>query len=95
MGVAVGFRGGIPLVEREGVGAFGQFDTDRVVGTFAGIVLYEFSAEAASLDTDHGIDGGIEVGWAAELFRSNLVFLYRGAGMLDRVVREITQELTK
>jgi len=47
------------------------------------------------LDTDHGIDGGIEVRRAAELLCSNLVLLDRGAGVFDGVVGEIAQELAQ
>jgi hypothetical protein len=92
--VPVGFGGGVPLVEYEGIGAFGKFDTNGVRRAFAGVVLGELCAQAASLDPDHGIDGRIEVRWAAELFCSDLIFLYRGAGVFDGVVSEIAQELT-
>jgi len=87
MGMPVRLRGGVSLVEREGVSALGKFDSNGVGGAFAGIVLGEFSAQAASLDADHGIDGGVKIGGPAELFCSNLVFLNGAAGMLDGVMR--------
>ena len=93
--VLVGSRGGIPFVKREGVSALGKFDTYGICRALASVVLGEFCAQAAGLDTDHGIDSGIEVWRAAKLFCSNLVFLDRGAGVLERVVSEITQELAQ
>ena len=47
------------------------------------------------MDTDHGIDCGIEVRRAAELLGSNLILLDRGAGVFDGVVGEIPQELAE
>ena len=92
--MAVGLGCGVLFVEGEGVGAFGELYADMVFGAFAGIILREFGAEAASLDADHGVDGWVEIWGAAELFCSNLVFLDGGAGVFDCVVREIAQELT-
>jgi hypothetical protein len=82
-------------VERESVRAFGEFDANVVFGALAGIIFRELGAKSAGLDADHGIDGRVEIRRAAELFCSNLVFLQGGAGMLDRVVREIAQEFAQ
>jgi hypothetical protein len=93
MGVPVRFRCAIFLVEREGLSTFGEFDAEGIGCAFARIVFQKLRAQATRLDTDHGVDRGIEVRGPAELLCRNLVFLYRYAGMLNRVLSEIAQEL--
>jgi hypothetical protein len=83
LGATVGFRGGILFVESECIGAFGEFDTDGIGGTFACVIFRQLRAKAAGLDANHGIDGGIEIRWAAELLCGNLVFLNGGAWVFD------------
>ena len=95
MGVPVGFRCGIPFMERDGVSALGEFDADGIGCAFVGIIFQKLGAQAASLDTDHGIDRRVKIRGAAKLLCSNLVFLYGSAGVFDGVVSEITQELTQ
>ena len=93
--VAVGAGSGIPLMERQGVCAFGQINADRIIRAFASIIFRKFRPQPASLDAHHRIHGWIKIRRPAELFGGDLVFLERCSRMFQCVVSEITQELAQ
>jgi len=83
------------MVERQDISAFGKFDDDGIVGTLGAVVFGEFEAKASGLHSDGGIRLGIEVTSATEDFGGDLVFLERCAGVIDRVLGEVLQELAE
>src|SRR5882724_3400048 len=83
------------LVESEGVGAFGGFHDDRVVGALRGIVLGQLRAQAAGLDANHGVHMWVEVLLASEDFCRNLVLLRGGTGMVQGMIRQVTEQFAK
>ena len=84
-----------PLGERKRVGALGHLDNDRVAGSFGRIIFGKFGAKASGLDANHGIYVWIEVFIAPENFRRNLILLRSGARVLQRMIREITQQVAQ
>ena len=82
-------------VEREHVRAARKLDDYGVFGTVGVVIFGEFYAEAPSLNADHGIELGIEIRGAPEDLGRNLILLDRSAGMIQRVLREVTQEFAK
>jgi len=83
------------MVECKRIATLGQFKNELIVNPLGGIVLSEFGAEAASLDSHHRIYMGIEVLLASEDLRCDLILLRRGSGMLQGLSCQIAEELAK
>src|SRR5207302_11451759 len=79
----------------EAIGAFGQLHDDLVFTAFGSVVPSELGAKPASLDADHGIYVGIEVLLAPEDFCRDLILLWRGAGVLQRVSCQVAEQLAE
>jgi len=73
-----------------GVTTLWHFDNGGVVRTFGAVILGEFRAEAASLDTDHRVELRVEVSLTAKDLCCDLIFLDLNAGMFDGLFGEVT-----
>jgi len=82
-------------MECERIAALGHFKNEVIVNPLGGVVLREFGAQAASLDSHHGIYVGVEVLLAPEDLGCDLIFLRRGSGMLQGLSCQITEQLAK
>ncbi len=83
------------MVECKRIATLRHFKNELIVSSLGGVVLREFGAEAASLDSHHGIYVGIEVRLSSEDLRCDLIFLRRGSGMLQGLSCQITEQLAK
>jgi hypothetical protein len=88
-------RAASPLVKGEAISSLGHFQHERVVNPLRRVVLRQFGAKAARLDSHHGIKVGVKVFLATEDLGSNLVFLRRYTGMFKRMVRQILEQLAE
>src|SRR5438876_161814 len=82
-------------VKGKAVGAFGQLHDDTVFCALGGVVLGELGAKPASLDSHHGIYVGIEVLLPPEDFRRDLILLWRGTRVLQRMSCQVAEQLAK
>ena len=79
----------------KGIAAFGHVDNNSVVCPFRGIVLGELRSKPRHLHSNHGVLVWVKIARPAEYFRRNLIFLGRGAGVFQGVVRQVTQEFAE
>src|SRR5256885_11969046 len=89
-----GGRGGA-VMKREKGRSFGQFDRDRVFQTLGVVVFGQLCAQPPRLDSDHGVQLGVEIRRATEDFGRDLVFLDGASRMVDRMLGKIPQKLAE
>jgi hypothetical protein len=83
------------LSGRYRIAAFGDFEDPEVFGTFALIVFGELGAEAGGLDTDGGILAGVEAFGFVEYCSGNLGFPDGFPGILNSLLYEVGEEVSK
>ena len=82
-------------MERKCVRSLGEFHHDGVVWTLSGVVLFELHAQASCLHPDGRVTLRIESARPAQDLGRDLVLLERHSGMIQRVFREIAQQLAQ
>ena len=74
------------------IGTFGDFDEKRVGAAFVGVVLEQAEAEAARLDADGVVDGGVVGGVAVEDVDGDALLLERLIRVGDGVVQDVSEK---
>jgi pyruvate/2-oxoglutarate dehydrogenase complex dihydrolipoamide dehydrogenase (E3) component len=82
-------------LEHQNVRALWDFDHNRIVGAFVCVIFGQLYSEPAGLNANGGIALGIEYGRTAQHFGRDLVLLERDPRMIQRMLRQITQELAE
>ena len=88
-------RAGANNLKDEVVPAFRQFHNYGIVCSFSRIVVGEFEAQAPSLHAHARIRLRIKIPRATENFGRNLVLLQMYSRMIERMLRQIPQQLAK
>src|SRR5258708_3990982 len=83
------------VVKTEGITALGQLHQNVVLGTLGCIVFSQFGPKASRLNSNGGIEVGIEVWGSTENLCRNLILLNGGPRMMDGLVRQILEHLAK
>src|SRR5947207_2633652 len=83
------------MMERQTVSSLWQFNENRIFSAFRSVVLGEFGTQTPCLHTNQGVQMRIKTGGAPEDLGRNLIFLQRNSRMLQRLVSQIAQQLTK
>jgi len=82
-------------MEGERVRTFWNFDDNRIVRPLVRVVLGQLNSQAPRLYPDRRVALRIESRRAAQDFSGNLIFLQRNPGMIQRMFREVTEELAQ
>src|SRR5580704_13892353 len=83
------------MMKGKHISALWEFHHDGVFEAVRAVILSELGAQAPRLYTDHGIKLRIEIGRAAEDFRSDLELFDGSARMIHGVLRQITEQFAK
>src|SRR5207244_1409756 len=82
-------------VKGKAVSAFGQLHDGLIFSAFGGVVLSQLGAEPPCLDSHHGIYVGIKILLPPEDFRRDLILLWRGTRVLQRMSCQVAEQLAK
>src|SRR6266568_3206940 len=83
------------VVETQSIGALTKLNDYGIFGALRGVVFEELRTQPPRLYSNQRVQVRIEIRGAAEDFGRDLIFLKRHSGILQRMVSQITQQLTK
>jgi hypothetical protein len=82
-------------VEGECVRSLGQLHHEGVIWPLVRVILFQLHAQASCLHSDGRVALRIESSRPAQYLGRDLVFLEGHAGMIQRVLREIAEQLAQ